>query len=78
MSGYDPVLLSLMGIEETLYDFPLPLYITRMMSTYTDNGLTLHHAQPRPLSEIALIRLVYQITDLPKFIRYVFYSNVKK
>jgi len=69
MSGYDPVLLSLMGIEETLYDFPLPQYVTRQMSTYTDQGLTLHHAQPRPLSEVALIRLIYQITDMPKFIR---------
>jgi len=69
MSGFDPELLQSMGIEETLYDFPLPVYARFQMTRYTEGGLILYHAQPRPLSEVALIRLMFQIVDLQKFIR---------
>ncbi len=69
MSGFDPAILQSMGIEETLYDFPLPLYVRNQMTSYTEGGLQLCHSQPRPLSEIALARLIFQITDLPKFLR---------
>jgi hypothetical protein len=72
MSGFDPQLLQAMGIEETAYDFPLPTYVRYQMTRYTEGGLTLYHAQPRPLSEVALIRLMFQIVDLQKFIRYMF------
>jgi hypothetical protein len=69
MSGYDPQLLASMGIEETLYDFPLPQYVRYQMTPYTDNGLQLYHSQPRPLSKVALARLIFQISDFQKFIR---------
>jgi len=71
MSGFDPQTLARMGIEETLFDFRLPLYARYQMSRVNDNGLTVYHAQPRPLSEIALIRLIFQIVDHQKFIRYL-------
>lgn len=71
MSGFDPQTLARMGIEETLFDFRLPLYARYQMTRVNDNGLTVYHAQPRPLSEIALIRLIFQIVDHQKFIRYL-------
>jgi len=43
MSGYDPQLLSLMGIEETLYDFPLPLFARYQMTKYQEGILTMYH-----------------------------------
>ncbi len=69
MSGYDPQLLASMGIEETQFDFPLPTYCRYQMTRYYDGGLTMYHAQPRPLSEVAIIRLIFMISDLPKFLR---------
>ncbi len=72
MSGFDPLMLSSIGIEETLYDFPLPIYVHSQMTKYNDNGMSVYTAQPRPLSEVALIRLIFQIVDLPKFIRYLY------
>ncbi len=69
MSGFDPQLLATIGIEETIYDFPLPDYIRYQMTPYVENGLRLYHAQPRPLSEIAMSRLILQITDFQKFVR---------
>jgi len=72
MSGYDAQILASIGIEETLFDFPLPEYARYQMTPYSEGGLQLYHAQPRPLSEVALIRLIFQITDLEKFIRYIF------
>ncbi len=71
MSGYDPLLLSSIGIEETQFDFPLPIYVRyQMTKVYSDNGIPVYSAQPRPLSEVALIRLIFQIVDLAKFVRY--------
>jgi hypothetical protein len=72
MSGFDPQLLYSMGIEETQFDFSLPDYLRFQMSRYVDGGMTLFHSQPRSLSEIALIRLILQITNLSKFIWLVF------
>jgi hypothetical protein len=69
MSGFDPLLLSSIGIEESQYDFPLPIYVHYQMTKYNDNGITVYTAQPRPLSEVALMRLIFQIVDLSKFIR---------
>jgi hypothetical protein len=71
MSGFDPEMLCLMGIEEVAYDFPIPLYTRYQMTPYQGSGLTLHHAQPRPLSETITTRLMYQIVDLQKFLRYM-------
>ena len=70
MSGYDPILLSQIGIEETLYDFPLPTYARYQMVQATDDqGIVTFYSQPRPLSDVALIRLIFQIVDLDKFVR---------
>jgi hypothetical protein len=70
MPGYDPLLLKSMGIEETSYDFPLPTYTTKQMVSHTqNNGLTVYHSQPRPLAEVAMIRLIFQIVDYQRFIR---------
>jgi hypothetical protein len=69
MSGFDPQLLAMAGIEETLYDFPLPLCTKMQMTPYVDNGLQMYHAQARPFSEIALSRLIFQIVDTRKFYR---------
>lgn len=69
MSGYDPQLLYMMGIEETQFDFPLPIYVRYQMSQYQEGMLTVYHSQPRPLSSLALIRLILQISDMPKFLR---------
>ncbi len=69
MSGYDPQLLYSIGIEEVMYDFPLPKYVRYQMTKYQDGSLTLYNSQPRPLSEIALMRLIFQITDVDKFLR---------
>ncbi len=69
MSGFDPLLLSSIGIEETQYDFPLPYYVRYQMTKVNDNGITVYTAQPRPLSEVSLMRLIFQIVDLSKFVR---------
>ena len=69
MSGFDPTLLHSMGIEEVDQNFPLPIYVTHQMSKFRQNGLTLYHAQPRPLSEVSMMRLIFQIKDYQKFIR---------
>ncbi len=69
MSGYDPELLYRMGIEETAYDFQMPAYTRFQMTKYREGQLILHHSQPRPLSDVALLRLILQIIDVDKFVR---------
>ncbi len=69
MSGYYPQLLADLGIQEVIYDFPLPLYTRYQMVQYYDDGAVMYHSQPRPLSEVALARLIYQINNPHKFFR---------
>jgi len=76
MSGYDPQLLSVLGIQETAYDFPLPIYTRYQMVQYFDDGLSLYHSQPRSLSDVAMTRLIFQIKDPQKFFRYCFATNI--
>jgi len=52
MSGFDPQTLARMGIEETLYDFCLPVYARYQMTRINDNGLTVYHAQPRLIVKV--------------------------
>jgi len=68
MSGIDPQILFTIGIEESQYDFPLPEFVKFQMTPHQSNGLCLYHSQPRPASEQMLIRLIYQIVDMPKFL----------
>lgn len=66
---YDTETLTKLGITETLYDFPLPIYTRYQMVHYYDDGLLMYHSQPRPLADIALTRLIFQISEPQKFFR---------
>ncbi len=69
MYTLDSGLLGRMGIEDTDFEFELPVYIRNQMTNYSQGGLSLYHSQPRPMSDVFLLRLVFLIKDFQKFLR---------
>ena len=72
MPELDERVLQAIGVSLSGYEVPIPLYSRRQMVPYTENGLSLHRAQPVPLSQQYLASIVFQIVDIARFQRWVY------
>ena len=78
MPELDESVLRALGVALSGYEVPIPLYLRRRMTPYSENGLNLHRAQPIPLSEQYLASIVLQIVDIVRFQRWVHWKQRKQ